>query len=306
MDFGDLKALISVHEQGSLQRASAVTGVSRTTLRRRLRHLEAVAGRPLLRSSPGGIELTPAGQTLVKEGAQLLASRDRLLERVRATDSKDELRVLVQLGLPPRAVASATALFAKVLPEVQLSLDFDANPGSRLDEGFDAVLHWGESPVMSSGYTRTLMRVSFGVLGSSAYLDRCGRPQTPADLAQHCLLALEGAAPRWPLKRGGFVEVRPGLRCSDLYMLGLLAGKGLGLALMPLRGPVLEAGTDLGGLMDGALVDPSISALEPVLADHIALERSFRMDMPEPSDSDGAAALLIEVAKNFGQALDPI
>lgn len=306
MDFDDLQALVWVHQHGSLQSASRATGVSRTTLRRRLEHLKALAGHTLYRSTHDGIQLTPTGRALVEEGVLLLAARARLVERVQRLEPKDHLRVLVQVGMPPVAIAAGAALFSKILPDVHVSLDVAIDPGARLAESFDAILHWGESPVLAAGYTRTLMRVAFGVMGAPEYLAEHGTPETPADLANHRLLHQHGTSPQWPLVSGETIDITPAHTCADLYLLGLLAGQGLGLALMPIQGPAIDGPMGPASPVGGPMVHPSIDALTPVLADHIAFERSFRIDMPQPSQDDSAAAMVIRIAETFGQAFAEI
>lgn len=289
MDFDDLQALLWAHAYGSLQSASRATGVSRATLRRRLERLEAAVGRPTHVVGPEGITLTAAGHALVEEGVHLLDARQRLLDKAQSVRSpQDSFRVLVQVGLPPRAVATAATMATAMLPGVVLHLDFDPDPPSRQAEPFDAFVHWGEAPLLRAGFTRTLLRTSFHVLASSDYLAAHGTLHTPADLARHRILHLAGSEPSWQCLDGQGVEFTPTHVCSDLYVLGLLAGQGLGLALLPVRGPLL---------------DDSIDALLPVLKDHIRVDRGLRVDIPVPSRPDSASAALIRIAETFGHAL---
>ena len=130
-----------------------------------------------------------------------------------------------------------------------------------------------------------------GVMGSAEYLSEHGTPQTPADLAGHTLLHQAGTEPRWPRLDGATVEISPRHLCADLYLLGLMVSQGLGLAFMPVGGP---------------LVGDDIASLIPVLTDHIGEERCLRMDMPVPSEPNSAAAALIRVAKSFGRDLREI
>ena len=292
MDFDELQALLWVHEHGSLQAASRATGVPRTTLRRRLERLEATLGRSAHVAGPGGITLTAAGSALVEEGGALLAARQRLLDRARGAQSPhDTLRILVQTGLPPRALVMAISMALPMVPALRLHLDFDVDPSSRQGERFDAIVHWGAAPVVRTGFTRTLLRSSFGVMGSAEYLSEHGTPQTPADLAGHTLLHQAGTDPRWPRLDGATVEISPCHLYADLYLLGLMVSQGLGLAFMPVGGP---------------LVGDDIASLIPVLTDHIGEERCLRMDMPVPSEPSSAAAALIRVAKSFGRDLREI
>ncbi len=292
MDFDDLQALLWAHEHGSLQRASRASGVSRATLRRRLERLDAAVGRPTHVASPEGITLTAAGHALVEDGAELLTARRRMLDRARGAQSpRDTLRLLVQAGLPPRAISAALSMGLPLMPRVRLEIDFATDPSTRLQERFDAVVHWGEAPVLRAGFTRVVFRVPFCLMASPAYLAEHGPPQTLDDLAGHALLHLGGTEPRWPCLDGTSVDITPAHTCADLYVLGSMVAHGLGIALLP-------AG--------GFLVDDGIDALVPVLADHIRVDRALRLDMPVPSEPDSAASVVIQVLASIGEALAEI
>lgn len=281
MDFPDLQALLSVHQNGSLQAAARNTGVSRTTLRRRLERLEAALGKPVHVVGAEGVRLTAAGRTLVDEGQRLLDARETLLTQARGARSPgNTFRILTQLGNPPRLNAMAAVALSELLPGVHIHADFDAQPLERLGDGFDAIVHWGDAPPLGDGFTKVLLRLQTVPMASSDYLRRHGTPETPADLADHTLLHLSPAEPLWPLVAGGQVRVEPRYTCTDLYMLGCLAGEGLGIALIPAA---------------GLAVDPTVQALVPVLADHIRGEGILRISMPIPSSPDSAAAALIAV-----------
>ncbi len=243
-------------------------------------------------AGPDGITLTAAGVALVEEGSALLAARQRLLDRARGAQSPhDTLRVLVETGLPPMAMVAAISMCLPMIPGVRLHLDFDVDPASRQGESFDAIVHWGATPVVRTGFTRTLLRSKFAVMGAAEYLSEHGTPQSAADLAGHDLIHLAGTEPRWPRVAGAPVEISPRLVCADLYVLGLMVSQGLGLAYLPVGGP---------------LVGDAIDALVPVLTDEIGAERCLRLDMPVPSEPDSAAAVLIRVAETFGQTLREI
>ncbi len=286
MEFSDLEALIWVNRHGSLQRAASAVGVSRTTLRRRLQRLETTLGKPVHSVSSDGITLTAAGQPLVEKGPLLLHAPEQMIaEAVGARSPGNTFRLLVQLGSPPRLVASAIASLTAMLPGVQLVIDLDPRPLDRLDEGFDAVVHWGARPAAGGGYTRQLFQVQLRAHASPDYLARRGTPTTPADLADHDLLHWSEMPEAWPLAGGLHVPVTPAHTCSDLYQLGCLAGAGVGIALIP---------------SEGLLVDPTITALVPVLAEHVRGAAALRIYMPTPSHPDSAAGALIEVLEQLG------
>jgi DNA-binding transcriptional LysR family regulator len=69
----DLRTFCMAADLGSIGRAAARLHVSQPALSKRLHALEARAGAELLRRTPHGVELTPAGQALYPEAQRLLA-----------------------------------------------------------------------------------------------------------------------------------------------------------------------------------------------------------------------------------------
>lgn len=103
MTLMDLQALLWLARAGSLHGAAQASGVSRTTLRRRLDRLRSAVGEPLVELSSQGVKLTPAGELLVKRAPRLLAQQAALLEEARraSDEPSPSLRVLAATGFPP-------------------------------------------------------------------------------------------------------------------------------------------------------------------------------------------------------------
>lgn len=285
MDFDDIEALVLASEHGSILAAAKASGVARATLRRRLDRVERLLGRQAFITGTDGITLTAAGRVLVQEGEELLAARDRLVARAQAEQVREGvLRVLCEQFAPPELLTDLMVHFTQLLPDIRTELHLDGAVASRPSDHFDAIVHLGDRPLLEDGFTRVLRRVPLRVQASAAYLARHGTPSGPGDLSHHTVLHRVGEPESWPLVGGGGLVITPQHGCSDLFTLGLMAGRDMGLALLPHH---------------DYPVHPSIDALETVLEDTIQVERCVRIDMPIPAAEHTAAARVVAVIQQF-------
>ncbi len=94
----DLRILLAVARGGTLTAASEALQVDPTTVTRRLKALEATVGLRLFDRLRGGVELTPAGDTLVATAEQWEAG---LLDAERRLEGgREELSGAVRVALP--------------------------------------------------------------------------------------------------------------------------------------------------------------------------------------------------------------
>ena len=107
-----------------------------------------------------------------------------------------------RLVLAPRVGA-----FLAAHPELHLELAVRDGLGDLVAEGFDVAVRFGE-PAPSALIGRRLAEVRVLTCASPAYLERRGRPRSPADLAKsrhECLLFVDpatGASFPWEFHRG--------------------------------------------------------------------------------------------------------
>jgi DNA-binding transcriptional LysR family regulator len=130
--------------------------------------------------------------------------------------------------------------------------------------GYDMAIRIGSLPD-SALIARRIAPVRKVVVGSPSYLDRAGRPRTPADLSDHAILLYAGET--WRFRTDGAWEtprITPVLRSNSGDMLRSAAEAGLGLCLLPsfIAAPGLEAGTLEPVLRD---YDPGHAALHAVM-----------------------------------------
>ncbi len=83
MELRQLRYFVTVAEELHFSRAAARLHLAQSALSAQIRRLEAEVGGPLLVRSTRQVELTPAGEALLREGRAILAASDGALQRAR-------------------------------------------------------------------------------------------------------------------------------------------------------------------------------------------------------------------------------
>jgi PAS domain S-box-containing protein len=78
-ELAELETLVACATDGSLASAARRMGISRPAVAKRIKNLEALAGRPLLHRSPAGVVLTDAGAAVLAGARRMLDDRDVLV-----------------------------------------------------------------------------------------------------------------------------------------------------------------------------------------------------------------------------------
>ena len=243
-DLNDIYFFASVVQHGGFSAAARAIGVEKTRLSRRIAALEKRLGVRLLQRTTRALALTEAGQRFF----------DRCLATVEgaqaAYDSVAELRRepagLVRLSSP---VLLAQRCLAHVLPEYMMAnpkVSVFLEPTDRtvnvIQERFDIAIR--AKPVIEDVaglVAKTLGNSQRVLVVSPAFLERYGRPESPADLPKFNTAAssndiFDGGA-RWTLtsldNRTQHIELKPKLVTSDLRVRLQAAIHGIGIALLP-------------------------------------------------------------------------
>ena len=243
-DLNDIFFFASVVRYGGFSAAARIIGVEKTRLSRRIAALEKRLGVRLLQRTTRAIALTEAGQRFFErcvatvEGAQA------------AYDSVAELRQepagLVRLASPvlltQRCLAQALPGYMAVHPKVSVFVEATDRTVNLIEERFDIAIR--AQPLIEdvAGLVAKNLGNSERVLVvSPTFLDRYGRPETPADLPKFATVASiddtfdRGA--RWTLtnpdNRAQQIELKPRLVTSDLRVRLQAAIHGIGIALLP-------------------------------------------------------------------------
>ena len=273
METESLRALLLVVDHGSLAAAAAASGSPRSTLRRRIEHLEARLGMALFIRDTHGASPTPAARALAERARPVLLQLELLAGDVAddlGTDS-GALCLRVPPGLPPNLTRQGILLLREACPGVRVTVEIAGLTDGKLPEHVDIALLIGEPPPLGPYRTRVLIRVPERLLASPRLLSERGPPRTPADLAAWPILSWRaGHDLRLPLLTGGELPIAPAVSSPDIHALRLAAAAGAGIAWVPDAPladdeapltPVLPR--EVGGVCEVRLVVPERVAAMP-------------------------------------------
>ncbi|MBR7781685.1 LysR family transcriptional regulator [Undibacterium luofuense] len=191
--FIQLTAYVAVAEEESFARAARRLNMSAPALTRTIAALEQTLGVKLLNRTTRFVRPTEAGLRYLDDARQILA-------RMQEADD-----AVIGINAAPRGHLTMTApvLFGKLFvmpqlvsylqtyPDMQVSALFLDRVVNMLEEGVEVGVRIGELADSSMRAIRvgSIRRV---LCASPQYLAQHGTPQTPADLAQHQIIAATG------------------------------------------------------------------------------------------------------------------
>jgi Transcriptional regulator len=231
---------VAVMETGSFTAAAARVGTSSGQASKLVSRLESELGVRLLSRTTRAVSPTEAGQAYFDRLRPLLEEFDNLDAAVRDASRapRGRLRLTAPLTFGTIEIAPALNEFVAAFPEIELDVSFSDRVVNLVDEGFDMAIRVGR-PGDSSMIARKLCDVRIVVIGSPAYLEQRGEPETPADLSRFdCILDTNFRDPeRWPFQGESgepfSVHVDGRIRYSNAEACLNAAEAGLGLACVP-------------------------------------------------------------------------
>ena len=147
MELRQLRYFVAVAEAGNISRAAKRIFLTQPALSRQIKALEDEMGQRLLDRQAHSIQITPAGQVLVREARELLEHAEQVLERVRAAGRGLCLRVGYAPSLAAGMLSVAIENFTQTHPNAHVELH-DLSTGEMLAglEGgkLDVVLSVGQ------------------------------------------------------------------------------------------------------------------------------------------------------------------
>jgi DNA-binding transcriptional LysR family regulator len=230
-----MRALVRIVELGSFSAAARELKVATSTIARKITALEDMLGVPLLHRSTHHVALTEAGDLYHGRAVSMIADLDDTLRVVAELDSAPSgpLKLTAPVAFGRRYLAPLVAPFLERYPGIQLDLRLTDNHNDMVMGGFDLDIHEGEN-YLDNLIVQPISRNDSILCATPAYFERRGRPQTPAELAQHnCLRYLHPEGdPRWHLSNGKTVQsVLPSGNLqsdhSELLLEATCAGLGI-------------------------------------------------------------------------------
>ncbi len=245
-----IRTFIAIADKGSLTSASIHLDVSLPTVVRTLAELERHLGVTLFHRTTRRISLTDEGRRYLESCSIALTQLQEAEQSLVAANDRRSGRLAV----------TSSVLFGRmhVAPLVSAFLDRYAHVSAELvlldrivdlvDEGIDVGVRIGHLPD-SSLHAVEVGTVNRVVCASPTYLERCGVPKQPADLASHSVIQFSGLGSSKELRfvEGGrdcAIAVAP--RCVtnsvDAALGAVAQGLGAGQFLSYMVEPLIRAG----------------------------------------------------------------
>jgi len=200
-DLNELKTFRAILAEGSLSAAARRMGVTLAVVSKRLATLENRAGVRLIHRNTRALSPT-------EEGAHLLIDIEPALDAIEASEQwlavgRNEpvgtLRASAPISFGRRCVAPVPGQLALRYPRLAVSLELDDRVVDIVGEGLDVVIRIG-GLADSSAIMRKLADNRRVLVAAPLYLNRAGRPVTPADVAGHEFLRYGTASEPWRLQ----------------------------------------------------------------------------------------------------------
>jgi DNA-binding transcriptional LysR family regulator len=211
--------LAAVVEGGSFVRAAEALGLTQPAVSRAIARLEARIGVRLLNRTTRSVTLTPEGRGLYEEISPLLAGIGDAVTLVAGSSAavRGRLRVNMDPYVGSLLLAPHLGRLLERYPELSLELITRAELGDLVAEGFHIAVRFGEQPP-SSMVARKLLETRILTVAAPTYLEKHGRPVTPADLVHHTCIQFQDPVARQPFEW----EFRRGHRILPVKTIGRL------------------------------------------------------------------------------------
>ena len=243
MTINQLRYLLLIHQQGSINKAAQKSNISPQNISIAIKKLEEELGCPLFnRDGRKKLVLSEYGQVFIKTAEEVVSSIDSAVKQLEtlhradpAAQPKKSLNILISPALGLYNIPGITKAFLQQYPGIELELSSSDRLVDIIREGFDCVVRVGA--LKDSGLiARPLGKLTQINCASPDYLARFGYPQSLEDLADHALIhyastlgvrppgfevMIDGAV-RW-VKTGGILTVNS----TETYQAACIAGLGI-------------------------------------------------------------------------------
>jgi DNA-binding transcriptional LysR family regulator len=241
IDLNRIAVFVRVVEAGSFTAAAKTLGVPVSSVSRSLAHLESDLGVRLLHRTTRKLSLTDGGQHFFQRMQNVVSETEEATRAVTgfANTPRGLVRITAPPGLGGLRLPQLITKLTRRFPELTIELKLTNQVVDLVAEGIDLAVRGGVLPD-SSLVARKISTSELGIFASPEYLERRGKPRTPADLFKHDCLCYGGRNGKLPWRLSGpkgeqTVAVSGSIVCDDMLFLRGAAVSGSGLALLPVE-----------------------------------------------------------------------
>jgi DNA-binding transcriptional LysR family regulator len=229
-----LRAFVRTAHSGSFSRSARELGLSQPSISRILSQLESEVGARLLVRTTRAVALTDSGADYLARVEPLLMALDEADHAARGTgELRGVLRIALSSSFGVREVIPRLPKFLDRHPALRVDMRISDQRQDLVVDGVDVALRLGSLPD-SAVVARKLAEAPRLIVASPAYLERRGRPRSPADLASHAVIIGPGVAGSNALtftKEGRRASARVEGRLTTAANEGATAGAMAGLGI---------------------------------------------------------------------------
>lgn len=223
-----LGVFVAVAEASSFSKAAIKLGVTKATVSRSIRRLEAELGVELLHRTTHRVAMSTAGTALYERSA---AHIHALSQALRALPERDQapsgtLRVTAPHDFGATVLAELVARFRLRHPQVAFDIRLSNDAIDLVAEGFDVAIRVGANRLADSSLiARKLGQAGVRYYASPSYLARRGEPRQAGDPKHEWIEFARGLES--PGSEGS------ALRCDDLTLVSNLVLADAGIGVLP-------------------------------------------------------------------------
>ncbi|WP_316859573.1 LysR family transcriptional regulator [uncultured Cohaesibacter sp.] len=237
-ELGDLIAFLAVCEERSFTKAAARLGTSQSSLSHTVKRLEERLDLRLLTRTTRNVSPTDVGEKLA---ATLRPSLDNIENELRGlTVFRSKPAGLVRINSSRKAAQDI--LYPKLAPimedypDIRIEISVDQKWTDIVEERFDAGVRLGESVEKDMIAVRISPELRMLAVGTPAYFEEHGHPETPHDLTEHICINMRlptlGGLYPWEFEKNGKplnvrVEGQFTSNDPDMIIQACLDGRGL-------------------------------------------------------------------------------
>ncbi len=245
-----LEVFVAVADAGGFAKAGARLRISPPSVTRAVLALEDRLGARLFNRTTRSLSLTEVGTRFLETSRRLLSEIDAAEKDAVGETSvpHGHLTVTASVTFGRSTLAPVVGAFQKAYPRVTVSVLLLDRIANLVEEGIDVAVRIGDLPD-SSLAARRIGAVRRVLVASPDYLARRGRPDAPADLKLHSIIAFTGlmANREWRFLRDGIpgsVSFMPRLEINDALaaIAAAEAGDGITVALSYMVADRIEQG----------------------------------------------------------------
>jgi DNA-binding transcriptional LysR family regulator len=184
-DWNDLRYFLAIARGGSIGTAAKALGVNQSTVQRRLRTLEAALDCSLAERQAVGYRLTAHGQNLLAHAELVETTVSTLQHQSVALDNRATglVKLTSQVTVGQRIIKSGFLdCFHSRHPGITVELIMEQRKLDLSNGEADIAIRGGSLEDDPALVGRKIAEVPWGIYASRLFVERQGRPSTPADI----------------------------------------------------------------------------------------------------------------------------